>query len=66
MPHPKHALALVALAAGLTLPALAGAEPALASWNGHLAFGVAKLFRFEAPPGSLSLGAGIDHGLARG
>ena len=64
MPHRIHALAVAALAAGLALPALAAAEPALATWNGHLTFGYAKLFRADAPSGSLSLGAGVDHAVS--
>jgi hypothetical protein len=59
----RHA---VTLAIAATLMALAGpsaARPRLADLRGHLLLGYAKLFAGEAPGGSLSIGAGVEHPL---
>ncbi len=66
MPHPKHALALAAAVLGLALGAGGAAAYPLEDWNGHVTFGYAKLFRADGPPGSLAVGAGLDHALPRG
>jgi hypothetical protein len=60
-----------ALALGFALATLALAAPSARAFSiepfrGHLAIGYAKLFVSDAPGGSLSVQAGIDHPLVRG
>jgi hypothetical protein len=59
----------VTVALGLTLAAgAASADSWVTPMRGHLSFGYAKLFISDAPGGSLSFSAGVDHpmGAVRG
>ena len=54
----------VAALLGAAAPAAAGLR--VADMGGHLVLGYAKLFADQAPGGSLSMGAGLDHPVGAG
>jgi hypothetical protein len=54
------------LVTGLVAGGAAPARADLAAWNGHMSVGYAKLFATDAPGGSLSLAAGVDHPITSG
>jgi hypothetical protein len=58
------ALAIAAVLLAAAMPSAAG--PRLADVRGHLVLGYAKLFAADAPGGSLSVGAGVDHPVGGG
>lgn len=58
------ALALAAVLIAAAEPSAAGLR--LAELRGHIALGYAKVFVTDAPGGSLSVGAGLDHPVGAG